>query len=395
MFTKPPLSDRLIQGNFRTRRTTMRKFTSMLIVTMVAMIALVACSSDKGESGSTTGTDNVNFKVGMMIDSGTIDDKSFNQGTWEGILAYTKDHKGVKGQHVQPNGETTADYLSAADNLMMAGNNVIIAPGFKFEEAITELQTANPEVSFVILDGEPATMAENTTAIYFAEHEAGFLAGVAAALQSQTGKVGFIGGMKIPAVERFGWGYLAGVAYANENYATNVEVVDYQYQGTFYDVQGGQMMAGGMYDKGIDIIFSAAAAVGNGVINEAKARTEAGNKVYVIGVDVDQYDEGLMNDGSSVVLTSAIKRIDVAVYDTLKAYGEGNFPGGQIITMDAKTNGVGLPETNPNLTTDTQAKVDETLAEIQSGALVVPVTAEELDTFLSEVGYQANTINYK
>ena len=395
MFTKPPLSDRLIQGNFRTRRTTMRKFTSMLIVTMVAMIALVACSSDKGESGSTTGTDNVNFKVGMMIDSGTIDDKSFNQGTWEGILAYTKDHKGVKGQHGQPNGETTADYLRAADNLMMAGNNVIIAPGFKFEEAITELQTANPEVSFVILDGEPATMAENTTAIYFAEHEAGFLAGVAAALQSQTGKVGFIGGMKIPAVERFGWGYLAGVAYANENYATNVEVVDYQYQGTFYDVQGGQMMAGGMYDKGIDIIFSAAAAVGNGVINEAKARTEAGDKVYVIGVDVDQYDEGLMNDGSSVVLTSAIKRIDVAVYDTLKAYGEGNFPGGQIITMDAKTNGVGLPETNPNLTTDTQAKVDETLAEIQSGALVVPVTAEELDTFLSEVGYQANTINYK
>ena len=395
MFTKPPLSDRLIQGNFRTRRTTMRKFTSMLIVTMVAMIALVACSSDKGESGSTTGTDNVNFKVGMMIDSGTIDDKSFNQGTWEGILAYTDDHKGVKGQHVQPNGETTADYLSAADNLMMAGNNVIIAPGFKFEEAITELQTANPEVSFVILDGEPATMAENTTAIYFAEHEAGFLAGVAAALQSQTGKVGFIGGMKIPAVERFGWGYLAGVAYANKNYATNVEVVDYQYQGTFYDVQGGQMMAGGMYDKGIDIIFSAAAAVGNGVINEAKARTEAGDKVYVIGVDVDQYDEGLMNDGSSVVLTSAIKRIDVAVYDTLKAYGEGNFPGGQIITMDAKTNGVGLPETNPNLTTDTQAKVDETLAEIQSGALVVPVTGEELDTFLSEVGYQANTINYK
>ena len=395
MFTKPPLSDRLIQGNFRTRRTTMRKFTSMLIVTMVAMIALVACSSDKGESGSTTGTDNVNFKVVMMIYSGTIDDKSFNQGTWEGILAYTKDHKGVKGQHVQPNGETTADYLSAADNLMMAGNNVIIAPGFKFEEAITELQTANPEVSFVILDGEPATMAENTTAIYFAEHEAGFLAGVAAALQSQTGKVGFIGGMKIPAVERFGWGYLAGVAYANKNYATNVEVVDYQYQGTFYDVQGGQMMAGGMYDKGIDIIFSAAAAVGNGVINEAKARTEAGDKVYVIGVDVDQYDEGLMNDGSSVVLTSAIKRIDVAVYDTLKAYGEGNFPGGQIITMDAKTNGVGLPETNPNLTTDTQAKVDETLAEIQSGALVVPVTGEELDTFLSEVGYQANTINYK
>ncbi len=373
----------------------MRKITSMLMVTIITVMALVACSNDKTGSGSTTGTDQANFKVGMMIDSGTIDDKSFNQGTWEGILKYTEDHKGVKGQHVQPNGETTADYLSAADNLIMAGNNVVVAPGFKFEEAITELQEANPEVSFVILDGQPKTMADNTVSIYFAEQEAGFLAGVAAALQSQTGKVGFIGGMKIPAVERFGWGYVAGIAYANQTYGTSVEVVDYQYQGTFYDVQGGQMMAGGMYDKGIDIIFSAAAAVGNGVINEAKARTEAGEQVYVIGVDVDQYDEGLMNDGTSVVLTSAIKRIDNAVYDALKAYGENEFPGGEIITMNAKTNGVGLPENNPNLTTDTQEKVDETLAKIQEGQLIVPVTAEQLDTFLSDAGYETKTINYK
>lgn len=130
----------------------MRKFTSMFMLMMVAVIALVACQKDKGGADSTSDANQENFKVGMMIDSGTIDDKSFNQGTWEGIKAYTKDHKGVKGQHVQPNGETTADYLSAADNLMMAGNNVIVAPGYKFEEAITELQVANPDVSFVILE---------------------------------------------------------------------------------------------------------------------------------------------------------------------------------------------------------------------------------------------------
>ena len=365
-----------------------KKLLSLLMASTIGLGLLTGCGSTNSDSAEGSA------KIGMVTDAGRIDDKSFNQGSWEGIQR-SKDELGTDIKYLKPEGTTIADYSTKIKDLYDGGYKFIVTPGFKFEEAITELQTANPEVSFVILDGEPATMAENTTAIYFAEHEAVFLAGVAAALQSQTGKVGFIGGMKIPAVERFGWGYLAGVAYANENYATNVEVVDYQYQGTFYDVQGGQMMAGGMYDKGIDIIFSAAAAVGNGVINEAKARTEAGDKVYVIGVDVDQYDEGLMNDGSSVVLTSAIKRIDVAVYDTLKAYGEGNFPGGQIITMDAKTNGVGLPETNPNLTTDTQAKVDETLAEIQSGALVVPVTGEELDTFLSEVGYQANTINYK
>lgn len=370
----------------------MKKFTSRLMVTMVAMMTLVACSSDKSESGSTTESD---VKVGMMIGAGSIDDKSFNQGTWEGILKYEDDHEGVKSQYVKANSETTADYLSAADNLIMAGNNVVVAPGYYFGEAITELQTANPEVSFVILDGEPTTMADNTLAIYFAEEQAGFLAGIAAALQSETGKVAFIGGMKLPAVERFGWGYVAGVAYANQTYGTTVEVADYQYQGTFDDVQGGQMMAAGMYDKGIDIIFTAAAAVGNGVINEAKARTETGEKVYVIGVDVDQYDDGLMNDGTSVVLTSAVKRIDIATYDALKAYGEGNFQGGEIITMDAKTNGIGLPETNPNLTTETQEKVDETFVKIQEGNLIVPVTADELDAFLSDAGYEAGSLNYK
>lgn len=373
----------------------MRKFTSMFMLMMVAVIALVACQKDKGGADSTSDANQENFKVGMMIDSGTIDDKSFNQGTWEGIKAYTEDHKGVKGQHVQPNGETTADYLSAADNLMMAGNNVIVAPGYKFEEAITELQTANPDVSFVILEGEPQPLGENTLSIFFAEQEAGFLSGVAAALQSQTGKVGFIGGMQIPAVERFGWGYVAGVAYANKTFGTNVEVADYQYQGTFNDVQGGQMMAGGMYDKGIDIIFSAAAAVGNGVINEAKVRTENGDNVYVIGVDVDQYDEGLMSDGHSVILTSAIKQVGTAVYEALKAYGEGNFPGGQMITMDAKTDGIGLPEKNPNLSTETQEKVDDVLAKIKSDEIVVPSTSDALETYLSEVGYDSSAISYK
>ena len=373
----------------------MKHLTQLIIIIISTSISLVACSSHKGGSETNEATATSSFKVGMLIDSGTIDDKSFNQGTWEGILAYTDEHSNVSGQYVQPTGETTADYLSAADNLILAGHDIVIAPGYKFEEAITELQEMNPDISFVILDGEPSSLAKNTTAIYFAEHEAGFLAGIAAALQSNTGKIGFVGGMKIPAVERFGWGYLAGVAYANKHYDTEVEVVDYQYQGTFYDVQAGQMIASGMYDKGIDIIFSAAAAVGNGVINEAKARTEVGEECYVIGVDVDQYEEGLMVDGKSVILTSAIKCIDTAIYEILTAYGEGYFPGGEVIRMDVKTNGVGLPVVNPNLTTDTQEKIDEVLGEIKSEEIIVPSTNEELDLFLGEMGYEGTRIHYK
>lgn len=374
----------------------MKKIISMLMISTMVMTGLVACGDSKSESNNqSTANGQEKFKVGMMIDSGTIDDKSFNQGTWEGIKRYEDDHEGVSAQYVQPAGEAKEDYLNAADNLIMAGNDIIVAPGFKFEEAISELAVSNPDIKFVILDGQPKNMQDNTLSIYFTEQEAGFLAGIAAALQSNTGKVGFIGGMQIPAVERFGWGYVAGVAYANKTYGTSVEVVDYLYNGTFNDVQGGQAQAGGMYDKGIDIIFSAAAAVGNGVINEAKARTESGEEVYVIGVDVDQYEDGMMNSGKSVILTSAIKRIDNAAYDALAAYAKGEFAGGQVITMDAKSNGVGLPAENPNLSEDTMKKVDEALNLIKEGTVVVPTSADELDAMLTDLEQSFPLINFK
>lgn len=374
----------------------MKKLLKTITISAVAFTALVACGdSNKNQNNQSNAQPHETFKVGMMIDSGTIDDKSFNQGTWEGIKRYESEHEGVSAQYVQPAGEAKEDYLNAADNLMMAGNQIIVAPGFKFEEAISELAVANPDVKFVILDGQPENMQDNTVAIYFTEQEAGFLAGVAAALQSKTGKVGFIGGMQIPSVEKFGWGYVAGVAYANKTYGTNVEVLDYLYNGTFYDVQGGQAQAGGMYDKGIDIIFSAAAAVGNGVINEAKARTESGEEVYVIGVDVDQYEEGLMNDGKSVILTSAIKRIDNAAYDALDDYANGEFPGGQVITMDAKSNGVGLPTENPNLSTNTVSKIEEVLTLIKEGTIVVPTSADALEAMLTELEQSFSSINFR
>ena len=375
----------------------MKKLLSMFAVAMCATVGLTACGGAEEAKTETPQTGNqTTVKVGMMTDSGTIDDKSFNQGTWAGIQQYAADHTGVEVKYVQPGGEAKEDYLSAADNLIMSGNQIIVAPGFKFEEAINELQVANPDTKFIILDGQPAEMAENTVAIYFAEQEAGFLAGVAAALQTQTGKVGFIGGMKIPAVEKFGFGYVAGVAYANATYGLEVEVADYLYNGTFTDVQGGQAQAGGMYDKGIDIIFTAAGRVGSGVITEAKTRAEAGDKVYVIGVDVDQYEDGINNQetNESVILTSALKRVDNASYTKVDEFINGTFTGGEVITMTAEVDGVGLPETNPNLTTETQETVNELLANIKAGNLVIPSTEADVQSFLSEMGYQGAKINF-
>ena len=371
----------------------MKKKFSMLTIALAASLGLVACGTGEGDKGTTTNGE-AKIKVGMMTDSGTIDDKSFNQGTWEGIKRYESEKGSIVAQYIQPGGEATQDYLEAANNLLTAGNEMIIAPGFKFEEAIGKLQGENPETKFVILDGEPeGGVAENSVGIYFAEQEAGFLAGIAAALETKTGKVGFIGGMVIPAVQKFGYGFVTGVAYANANLGTNVEVADYLYNGTFNDVAGGQAQAGGMYDKGIDVVFVAAGGVGNGVIAEAKQRAEAGDDVYVIGVDVDQYEDGIISDGSSVILTSAIKRIDNAAYDKIDELVNGTFTGGQVITMDAKNDGVGLPAENPNLSEATQQAADEAFELIKNGTIVVPTELDEVTAMLEDLGFDASHLN--
>ena len=370
----------------------MKKKFSMFTIALAASLGLVACGSNEGEQGTTNGE--AKIKVGMMTDAGTIDDKSFNQSTWEGIQRYETENGTIESQYIRPSGESTQDYLEAADNLLTAGNQMIVAPGFKFDEAIAKLQTDNPDVKFVMIDGQPeGGVAENTVAIYFAEEQGGFLAGVVAALETKTNKVGFLGGMAIPSVQKFGYGFVAGVAYANANLGTNVEVADYLYNGTFTDIAGGQTQAGGMYDKGVDIIFTAAGAVGNGVIAEAKTRAEAGENVKVIGVDVDQYDNGIISDGSSVILTSAIKRVDNAAYDKVNDFVNGTFVGGEVITMDAKNNGIGLPEENPNLSETTKQEADKVLELIKDGTLVIPTDEASTKEMLQELGFDATHIN--
>ena len=371
----------------------------MLLVVLLVVGSLAACSNNnnnENNEGSTPDAEKMigeGVLVGMVTDSGTITDKSFNQGTWEGILN-AKAEFGISERYLQPGGETTDDYLNEIGNLVDAGYNMIVTPGFKFENAIFLAQDLYPDTKFIIIDGEPHSadysefrMEDNVVSVFFAEQEAGFLAGVAAALESTTGKLGYIGGMEIPAVQKFGWGYTAGVAYANDTYGTNAQVIDYIYQGTFDEVDAGQQIAASMYDKGIDVIHAAAGGVGVGAITEAKTRRIDGENVWLIGVDVDQYNDGMMEDGTSAILTSAVKRIDVAARDYIKAHLDGEFPGGQKIYLSAKNNGVSLPAENPNLQADTQAKTDEVFEALAAGTIVAPDSLETLMTYLESVGY--------
>jgi basic membrane protein A len=143
------------------------------------------------------------------------------------------------------------------------------------------------------------------------------------------------------------------------------------YQGTFSDVAAGQQIAASMYDRGVKAVFAAAGGVGVGVINEAKTRAAAGNEVWVVGVDVDQYADGIYDGEKSIILTSAVKRIDHAAFDMIKAELEGNFPGGETLVFDAANEGVGIPEKNPNLREDVQKIADEIFAKLQSGEITV------------------------
>jgi basic membrane protein A and related proteins len=324
------------------------------------------------------------FPVGMVTDAGTIDDKSFNQGTWEGVLQAGKEFK-FKTKYLKPSGTTEADYVKEIGNLYDAGFKFIVCPGFKFETSIFITQDKYPDAKFVLIDGSPNNgkwddtrkekVGPNTVAIFFAEHESGFLAGVAAALQLKEGEIGFIGGMEIPPVQKFNWGFQQGVAYANKNLGTKITQTaeNVIYQGTFSEVAAGQQLAASMYDKGVKAIFAAAGGVGVGAINEAKTRAVAGKTAWIIGVDVDQFADGIYDAkaGKSIILTSAMKGIKVASFDMIKAEREGSFPGGQTVIFNAKNDGVGIPAKNPNLSADVQKKVSKVLADLKAGKITV------------------------
>lgn len=339
-----------------------------------------------GCSNSTEQSENTKIKVGMVTDSGTIDDKSFNQGTWEGIEK-AKNESLIDSTYLKPNGTTSADFLNEINNLYDSGCKFIITPGFSFENAVYAAQNKYADAKFVLIDGTPndgngnSGVNENTVSIFFAEHEAGFLAGVATALKIQDGKVGFIGGAPVPAVLKYNWGFQQGIIYANETYNTKIQLdsENFVYEGTFTNAAAGKQIAASMYDRGVNAIFIAAGTTGVGAIGEAKTRAMSGQEVWTVGVDIDQYEDGVYEEGKSVMLTSAMKKLSQASYDIILKELDGNFPGGETIMFDSKNDGVGIPETNPNLNDDITAKVKDVADKIKNNE--IEVKSEQGDLF--------------
>jgi len=312
------------------------------------------------------------FKVGLVTDVGGIDDKSFNQGTWEGIVKYAKDTGMPKANYKYLQSSAGADYVPNLTTFADEKLSLIIAPGFLFNDAMLEVATKNPTQKLMIIDSvvqdKNGKMVPNVANAVFAEHEGSFLVGVAAALKAKAdGKnvLGFIGGMQFALIEKFQAGFEQGVKAVDPSMKILVD-----YAGDFAAPDKGQALAQKQFNAGAYIIFHAAGGTGNGMIKEAKERSQKGDIRWGIGVDKDQYADGVYGT-KSAVLTSMMKRVDVAAYQVCKLTQAGKFPGGQVLTFSLANDGVGIPASNPNLSADIVKKVSEFATQIKSGKLAV------------------------
>ena len=387
-----------------------------LAVTLAVMMAasLSACGSSNSGSGSTTAAPaetttaaeakateaettadtavksetSDGYELALVTDLGTIDDKSFNQGAWEGMKKYAEEN-GISYKYYQPQEGTTDSYLETIGLAIEGGAKLVVCPGFLFEEPVYLAQDQYKDVHFILLDGEPHSgdyseyrTEANVMPILFQEDEPGFLAGYAAVKDGYT-KLGFLGGMAVPAVIRYGYGFAEGADYAaNEMGVDGIEIM-YNYTGAFAATPEAQSMAASWYQNGTEVIFGCGGAVGNSVMAAAEEKS-----AKVIGVDVDQSYE------SDTVVTSAMKQLSVSVYDGVRDFYAGSFPGGKTSIFSAQNDGIGLPMETSKFTKFTQADYDAVYAQLKDGKITLVQPSEDNNDPTKDLKLEKTTINF-
>ena len=300
------------------------------------------------------------YKVGLMI-PGNLGDKSFFDASFRSIEPI-KEQLGVDVDYVEA-GVDTSKYYPALVDMCEKGYDLILTISSNNDDALVQVAEEYPDQKFINLDDEMAEPPANVYIMGTKNNEMSFLAGAAGALKAgELGedKIGFVGGMDIPGINEFLVGYIEGAQAVNPD----IKVAT-SYVGSFTDTAKGKENALLLYNSGLSVIFAAAGQSGLGVIDAAVAQGK-----FVIGVDSDQYDAGLMSDGKSAVLTSALKRVDTAAYYFAEQVKNGTFQGGTMV-FDASNDGIGFPKENPNLSDEIVKAMEDALAKIKSGEIVV------------------------
>ncbi|WP_078427104.1 BMP family lipoprotein [Alkalihalobacterium alkalinitrilicum] len=322
------------------------------------------------------------FTVAMVTDVGGIDDKSFNQSAWEGMIEFGQSfglNEGTDFKYLQSS--TDADYAPNLNSLVREDYDLIWGIGFLMASDIKTVATQRPEAQFAIVDmvvtDDDEQLIPNVANVTFKEHQGSFLVGVVAGMQTESNKVGFIGGVEGSLIKKFENGFKAGVKSVNPD----AEII-VQYAESFNDASRGQQIANGMYAQGADIIYHAAGGTGNGLFTEAKNRKRNNENVWAIGVDRDQHEEGLPEN---VTLTSMIKRVDTALYLVNEQTMNGDFPGGEVLEFGLEEEAVGIAPTTENVSEEALSTVEEYIQQIQAADIDVPQTDEEYEEFLTNL----------
>ena len=339
----------------------------------VASLGLLACGAntpDEPDTAAGGGSESAaasDVRVGLAYDVGGRGDRSFNDAAAAG-LDQAKEELGVEGQELSPNAQGT-DRGDNLRSLAEEGFNPIFAVGFAYAEELPAVAADFPDTEFFIID-DSSVQADNVHGLVFAEEQGSFLVGAAAALESETGNVGFIGGVQTPLLEKFEAGFVAGAKHVKPDVEVQTTYLSQppDFSG-FGDPAAGQEAANGMYDAGADVIYAAAGGSGLGVFQSALA-----NEAFGIGVDSDQYESiGASNpELQPVILTSMLKRVDVAVFDALQAFVEGeDIPA--VTTYDLEADGVGYATSGGQID-DIVPQLEELEQQIISGEIEVPTT---------------------
>jgi basic membrane protein A len=363
-----------------------RKLTALLALLFAFVLLAAACGDDSGDDdtsgdeGSTTteaggegeGEATSDLTVGLAYDLGGRGDQSFNDSAAAG-LDRAVDELGIPApEELEPDegGENRQELLQTlCDNEI----NLIFAVGFLYSESAGAVAENCPNSTFAIVD-DAANDLPNLANLTFAEEQGSFLVGAAAALTTESNHVGFIGGVNIELIQKFQAGYEAGVAAVDPSIT-----VDVQYLTEPPDFDGfnapdrGREVAASMYEDGADVIYAAAGGSGAGVFEAAVAAREGGATAWAIGVDSDQY---LTADPAvqDVILTSMLKRVDVAVFNTIEAATSGEAPSSTV--FDLSVDGVGYSTSGDFLPQETIDQLEEFKQQIIDGEIEVPTTPE-------------------
>ncbi|MDR1956698.1 MAG: BMP family ABC transporter substrate-binding protein, partial [Treponema sp.] len=322
---------------------------------------------------------NPGITVRLLTDATGIDDKSFNAAAWRGILAFYGDTWYNARQRGRAYDVVTAQTQDMyIPNLRQATDedyDLIVATGFTFADAVTEVAKGNPNQKYMIVDVDSVNLP-NVLEVIFAEHEGSYLVGVAAALKAKADgivdpKFGFIGGVPGATITKFEVGFVQGVL----SVLPDAQILDY-YVNSWGEPALAKTQAKNWYDSGVYAIYSAAGGSGNGTIAQAKEYRIQGKNVWAIGVDSDQHEDGLYTATESAVLTSMIKRVETSLIYGLKAVQNKVFKG-EVISLDVKADGVGYSTANAALSADIKNQLEQVKQQIVAGAIKVAATYAE------------------